>query len=173
MPNTYFKIASVTVGSGGSATIAFSSIPATYTDLIVKVSGRSTSGGGDCSVTFNGSGGTAYSSRLIYGDGSAAATATSTGAAFATWGAGAINRSTTTSNTFANTDIYIPNYAGSNYKSLSTDSVEENNATQAYSELAASLWADTAGITSITLTPSSSGNFVQYSTATLYGIKNS
>jgi aspartate/tyrosine/aromatic aminotransferase len=173
MPDTFIKIASVTVGSGGASTIVFSSIPATYTDLVVKVSGRSTSSGGDCSVTFNSSGGTAYSSRLLYGDGSAAASASSTGAAFATWGAGAINRSTTTSNTFASTDIYIPNYAGSNHKTLSTDSVEENNATQAYSELAASLWANSAAITSITLTPSSSGNFVQYSTATLYGIKNS
>jgi hypothetical protein len=171
LANTFVKIASVTVGSGGSATIAFSSIPATYTDLIVKVSGRSTSSSGDISVTFNGSGGTAYSSRLIYGSGSSAASANSTGAAFATWGAGAINRSTTTSNTFANTDIYIPNYAGSNNKSISTDSVEENNATEAYSQLAASLWANTAAITSITLTPSGSGNFVQYSTATLYGIK--
>lgn len=173
MANTYDLIASVTVGSGGAGTISFSSIPATYTDLIVKVSGRSTSSGGDCSVTFNGSGGTAYSSRLLYGDGSAAASAISTGAAFATWGAGAINRSTTTSNTFANTEIYIPNYAGSNGKSLGTDSTEENNATQAYAELAASFWSNSAAITSITLTPSSSGNFVQYSTATLYGIKNS
>jgi hypothetical protein len=173
MPTTFTKIASVNVGILGSATIAFTAIPSTYTDLVLKVSGRSTSGGGDCSVIFNSSGGTAYSSKLLYGDGSGAASANSSGAAFATWGAGAINRSTTTSNTFANTEIYIPNYAGSNNKSFSTDSVEENNATQAYSELAASLWANSAAITSITLTPSSSGSFVQYSTATLYGINKS
>jgi hypothetical protein len=164
-------ISTVTVGSGGVSTIDFTNIPQTYTDLVIKLSARSTSSGGDCSVTFNASGGTAYSSRLLYGDGSAAASANSTGAAFAVWGAGAINRSTTTSSTFANTDIYIPNYSGSNNKSFSTDSVEENNATQAYSELATSLWSNTAPISQITLTPSSSGNFAQYSTATLYGIR--
>ena len=164
-------ITTVVVGSGGTSTIEFSNIPQSYTDLVIKISARSTSSSGDCRIELNGSGGTAYSGRVLYGDGSAAASASNTGAALMSWGAGAINRSTTTSNTFANTDVYIPNYTSSNNKSVSTDSVEENNATQAYSQLAASLWANSAPITSIKLTPSGSGNFVQYSTATLYGIR--
>jgi hypothetical protein len=164
-------ISTVTVGSGGAASIDFTGIPQTYTDLILKISARSTSSSGDCRIELNGSGGTAYSGRVLYGDGSAAASASNTGAALMSWGAGAINRSTTTSSTFANTDVYIPNYTSSNNKSVSTDSVEENNATQAYSQLAASLWANSAPITSIKLTPSGSGNFVQYSSATLYGIR--
>jgi hypothetical protein len=170
MANTYDLITSTTVGAGGVSAITFSSIPATYTDLIVKLSGRSTSSGGDCSVTFNGNN-TSYSSRVMYGDGSAVSSSSTASAASATWGAGAINRSTTTSNTFANTDIYIPNYANSSSKPLSTDSAEENNGSQAYQMIVTSLWGNSSAITSITLTPSSSGNFVQYSTATLYGIK--
>jgi hypothetical protein len=173
MANTFVKIASVAVGAGGSATMAFSSIPATYTDLVVKVSARSTSSSGDCQIVLNGSGGTAYSGKLLYGDGAGALSAGNSGVAQMSWGAGAINRSTTTSSTFCNTDVYIPNYTSSNSKSVSTDSVEENNATQAYSQLAGSLWANSAAITSISLSPSGGGNFVQYSTATLYGIKNS
>lgn len=164
-------ISTVTVGSGGASSIDFVGIPQGYTDLILKVSARSTSSSGDCRIELNGSGGTAYSGRLLYGDGSAAASASNSGQALMSWGAGSINRSTTTSNTFANTEVYIPNYTSSNNKSVSTDSVEENNATQAYSQLAASLWASSAPVTSIKLTPSGSGNFVQYSTATLYGIR--
>jgi hypothetical protein len=67
--------------------------------------------------------------------------------------------------------IYIPNYAGSSNKSVSIDSVTENNATGAYSGLTAALFASTAAITSFGI--STGSNFVQYSTATLYGIKNS
>jgi hypothetical protein len=173
MANTYEAIETVEVGSGGAADIEFTSIPGTYTDLVVKVSARSTSSSGDCRIELNSSGGTDYSGRLLYGNGTAAASASNSGQALMSWGAGAINRSTTTSNTFANTDVYIPNYTSSNNKSVSTDSVEENNATEAYSQLAASLWASSATVTSIKLTPSGSGNFVEYSTATLYGIKNS
>jgi hypothetical protein len=36
MATTYEIIASVTVGSGGAANIEFTSIPATYTDLVLK-----------------------------------------------------------------------------------------------------------------------------------------
>ena len=171
MPSSMTKISSVAVGAGGSPTISFTNIPQTYTDLVIKLSARSTSGGGDCTMIFNGSSTAAYSGKLLYGDGSAAASTSNSSVAQMSWGAGSINRSTTTSSTFASTEVYITNYAStSNYKSVSTDSVEENNATQAYSQLAGSLWSNTAAITSITLTPSSSGSFVQYSTATLYGI---
>jgi hypothetical protein len=83
--------------------------------------------------------------------------------------------SSATANTFGNIQAYIPNYAGSNNKSLSCDGVTETNATSGTNRLlslSASLWANSAAITSINLTPQA-GNFVQYSTATLYGIKSS
>jgi hypothetical protein len=41
MANTYEAIATVTVGSGGATDIEFTSIPGTYTDLLIKSSLRS------------------------------------------------------------------------------------------------------------------------------------
>ena len=77
-----------------------------------------------------------------------------------------------TANTFANAEIYIPNYTSANQKSVSIDSVGENNATTAYATLASGLWTSTAAITSIKLF--SSGNTIlQYSTFYLYGVSNS
>jgi hypothetical protein len=75
-----------------------------------------------------------------------------------------------TANTFSSTEIYIPNYASANYKSYSVDQVDEGNQTTVYSHLIAGLWSNTAPINQITFTPTSY-NFVQYSTATLYGIR--
>ena len=167
MALTYEAIATVTVGSGGAANIEFTSIPGTYTDLVVKVSARTSVANGTCTITFNNST-SSYSYRYIYGSGSA----TSSGSASTSnIDGGVYNWSASTANTFANAEIYIPNYAGSNNKSASLDTVSENNATEAYADLGAGLWSNTAAITSITLTPNL-GNFVQYSTATLFGIKN-
>ena len=169
MPDTFIKIASVTVGSGGAATISFSSIPSTYTDLCLKLSSRANATGGptwhDVNVTLNGSG--TYSTRNLYGDGSTAGSFNDTTITVR------IVSNTATSNTFGSAELYIPNYAGSNQKSASSDMVSENNGTQAYAGIAAQLFTSTAAITSITLTPTGSFNFMQYSTATLYGIKNS
>ena len=169
MPNTFTKIASVTVGAGGAATINFTSIPATYTDLCIKLSGRSGRAyiADNLFITFNSSGGT-YSMRELMGKG-ASGTAASYGVKYASF---AVDGATATANTFSNHDIYIPNYTGSTAKSFSADSVSENNATDAQSDLVAGLWTGTAAITSITLQPEVS-TWVQYSTATLYGISKS
>jgi len=169
MATTFTKIASVSVGSGGAATITLSSIPGTYTDLVLKFSNRTdnTGVGNGFTLTYNASS-TNYTNRSIYGDGSTTASSSSS-----TSGMMWVNGSTETANTFANVELYITNYAGSNFKSSSNDAVMENNASATtYAGLQARLWSDTAAITSMTLTPSV-GNWVQYTTATLYGIKNS
>jgi hypothetical protein len=101
---------------------------------------------------------------LIGGSGSGASSLVET-----TGRSGVIDAASNTSNTFSNTEIYIPNYTSNNYKSVSTDSVMENNATEAYANLNAILWSNTSAINSITLTPSA-GNFAQYSEFTLYGV---
>lgn len=166
MPVTYKKIASVTVGAGGAASIEFTNIPATYTDLLLKFSLRGDIDSGTILVYFNGSTSN-LSSRQIYGTGSGAAS-NSSATDIRTWGGQ--NQSLYTSNTFANAEMYIPNYAGNTNKSVSIDGVNENNATEAYTSLAAGLWANTSAITSIKL---DNNNFVQYSTAVLYGISKS
>ena len=164
MPDTFIKIASVTVGAGGSASISFTSIPATYTDLVVKVSTRNTGGstGNFANYTLNS---TTPTGRVLYGNGASAASDSSQYAHIDT-GGGA------TASTFANSEIYIPNYAGSNNKSFSVDGVAENNGTTGFDVLAAGLASTTAAITSVTISPQS-GSYAQYSTAVLYGIKSS
>ena len=177
MANTYTLIASSTVGSGGSATIDFTSIPATYTDLLLKFSLR-TSGTGDAfenvKLQFNGSGGTAYSDRLIYGNSTSALSASNSSQANTFFQYS--DAAGSTANTFSNGEIYVPNYAGSTNKSVSVDSVTENNSAStnfAIMALAAELWSNTAAINRITLTPNVATLFAQYSTAYLYGISNS
>ena len=177
MPSpTYEAIATVTVGSGGATTIDFTSIPGTYTDLLLKISARDnfaaifTDNG--FIITFNNSS-SGYTSRLIYGAGSpfvaGSGVSSDTTAARYTYATGA----NATASTFANAEIYIPNYASSNNKSVSSDSVGENNGTDSILSLATNLWTNSAAITSIKLDLDGSNLFVQHSTATLYGIKNS
>ena len=169
MANTFELIASSTVGVLGAATIDFTSIPSTYTDLVIKYSLRSSSVTDDylgVKYSFNGST-ASFTYRHLYGTGSA----TGSGSGSTNNPSGYMQAGLTTSNTFANGETYIPNYAGSTNKSFSTDSVVENNATLGFDDLLAGLWSNTAAITSITLTPAS-GSFVQYSTAYLYGVKN-
>lgn len=174
MPNTMTLISAVTVGSGGTSTIDFSSIPQTYTDLVLKVSGRSSYSNPWVSIglKFNGaSASTDFSWKEFSTNGGTPATSSGTGDIYS----GDFIGSTATSNTFSNVEIYIPNYTTSKYKVVSTDGVTENNATNAVRMLGAGLWASTAAITSLSMRLYSgvSGTIVEHSTAYLYGIKNS
>lgn len=168
--NTYTLISSVTVGAGGAASISFSSIPSTYTDLCLKLSARLDSNPqsglwSSIYIALNSSSSN-FSYRLLYGSGSSAAS--QTGTTEIAW----VDSSAATANTFGNAELYIPNYAGSTNKSISTDFVQESNASASLMGLNASLWSNTAAINAISFTPPS-GNFAQYTTAYLYGIKNS
>jgi len=175
MANTFELISSATVGSGGAADIIFTVIPSGYTDLCVKLSARSdepASNGQDVYVQFNNDTAANYSFKRLYGTGSSAAsdavTSNAKGARV-----GRATSSSSTASTFANNEFYIPNYTGSTAKSISIDGVEENNATASIMVLTAAIWTGTAAITSMKLYPFSSGtNFVQYTTAYLYGVKN-
>ena len=169
---TYVLIASTTVGSGGTATITFSSIPSTYTDLFIKVSGRTdrASINDYLKVKFNGST-TGYTEKSLYGNGSGAQSETNNATTYAFMFA--LDGASMTASSFASGDIYIPNYAGSNYKSISSDFVQEQNSTTAIAAIQANLWSNSAAITSITIESATGNNLVQYSTAYLYGIKNS
>lgn len=165
---TYIQIATVTVGSGGAATMAFSSIPTTYTDLKLVASSRTTASqpNDDITLQFNGSSSN-FTYRIVQGTGSAAASYSGS-----TGRGGPTDGNTATANTFGSFELYIPNHAGSNNKSYSIETLTENDITTAYAELDAGLWSQTAAINAITL-GAAGGNFVQYSTATLYGISKS
>ena len=167
MPAARYFIASTTVGSGGASSIDFTSIPSTYTDLVLICSLRVSRASvvNNTVIKFNGSS-TSYSERVLYGNGSSAGSYSDTQIYDVN------NAANSTASTFANSQFYIPNYAGSTNKSVSNDSVSETNATAATAQLVAGLWSNTSAITSISLTDYSGTNFVQYSTAYLYGVKN-
>ena len=172
MANTFELIESVTVGSGGAAEIEFTSIPSTWTDLVLKLSLRDDQSGnwGNVRIQFAGITSGVYSERTVYGTGSGG------GASFTNNSQGFNatvydNQATSTSSTFGNAEVYIPNAASSNNKSFSTDSVTENNATSAIAILGAGLMANTSAVSSIKIY-TVSGSFVEHSTAYLYGVSN-
>ena len=171
MANTYQLIEAITVGSGGSASATFSSIPNTYTDLLLNTSARTNRVSpviDGIKIRFNGDTNTAnYNERRLFGDGSGVTSGTEVALG------GYATTQNATASTFANSSCYIPNYASSNKKSFSVDSVTENNGTTAYALFDAVLWQGTSAISSIVLTPDVGTSFDQYSTFYLYGIKNS
>jgi hypothetical protein len=158
-------IESKTLGSA-QASIEFTSIPQTFTDLVLLVSARSTadnaSGGSTIQLRPNSATANQTMRRLI-GTGSSVVSTTDTSIFLQ------MAHSGQTSNTFGNTLTYIPNYTGSANKSFSVDSVQENNATDSLQVISAGLWSDTAAITSILLVPNG-GNFIAGTIVSLYGV---
>ena len=167
MAYTYSKIATYTVGSGGIATVSFLNISQNYKDLILKISARSNAArtNEDLYVSFNGSTSN-LSWRFGEGYGNGTTTSAGTNGRFSTFDA-----ANAAANVFGNAELYIANYASNNYKSVSVDTVTEDNALQAYAEILTGLWSNNTPINSITLTLGFGATFNQYSSFHLYGIK--
>ena len=166
MATTYEAIATVTVGSGGAANIEFTNIPQTYTDLKVVFSAKTSENSWVSYVEFNGT--TANrSQRILVGNGATASSSTNASAIFIS-----NTYASATNAGFSNAEMYIPNYTSSNAKAISIDGVSEANQTTSYVNLQAGLYNNSSAITSIKFTESGA-TIQQYSTATLYGIKNS
>lgn len=158
--------------SSTASSVTFSGIANTFTDLVITVSARDTAGSQGIAVyaRFNGDTGSNYTSRYLYGSGTAAGGGNNAAGAFM-YSLGYYDASTETANTFGNAQIYIANYAGSTYKTVSVEGVEENNGSNAYQGITAGTWASTAAINSVTLYASTS--FAVGSTFSLYGVTNS
>lgn len=174
MPTPTYVALAKNVLTTSQSSITFSAIANTYTDLVVLVSARQTGTGGafvgTAKVEFNGTT-TTYSYRELVSTGTTASSVSGTTSAFVV----RYSADGATANTFGNTELYIPNYAGSTNKPISSTNVAENNSsTDGQSRIAADagLWSNTAAITSITFTPTS-GSIDAGSRFDLYGIKNS
>ena len=165
MATTMKLIAKTSLGSDASS-IEFTSIPGTYTDLLLMTSLRSDRAdvADVVKLQFN-SNTSNYSARSILGTGSSALSTTYSGSE-----AGYSTAGSNTANTFSNDEFYIPNYAGSTNKSFSVTSVTETNNATAYMHALAGLWSNTAAITSLKLTVLYGTNFKSGSSAFLYGI---
>ena len=171
MATTYTLINS-NVLSSSAASVTFSSIPATYTDLVLRISSRNDWAATQTSLklTINGSSSSVYSFTRLYGTGSAAGSSRSSGntSSFIYY----VNADTSTSNTFSSTEIYIPSYTASQNKPISVFSSQENNTTAAFLGVSANLFAGTTAISSLSLTENNGSNFMIGSSFYLYGISN-
>jgi hypothetical protein len=169
MATTYTLISS-NVLSSSAASVTFSGIPATYTDLVVKWSARLDNNSVDEKFTLGATGGTAHSETIIkWNPAVYVASGRFTGSAYVETLSVA---STWTSNTFSNSEAYIPNYANTSYnKPFSVFSMTENNSTDAWSDLVAGLINSTSAISQLTIAPAS-GNYVSGSSFYLYGVSN-
>jgi hypothetical protein len=167
---SYESISTVTVGSGGSASITFSSIPATYTHLQIRAIQRATAGSfQNIKIVVNGDTGTNYSYHLIEGDGSSATAGadSSTATALIAQEPG----STQNASVYGVFVMDLLDYANTNkYKTIRNLSGVDNNGTGKM-QLWSSLWQSSSAITSIVFSSASSNNFAQYTQFALYGIK--
>lgn len=171
MPKQYECIAEVVVGAGGASTIQFSSIPSTHTDLKLLISARTSraSDGDYIYLSLNGS--QADSGRYMKAYGSTTEGGTVSDNYLS------IPSTNNTGSTFSNYEIYLPNYTNTITKSISSIGATDNmNAGSNALSFGAYIWsstsASTSAVSSITLT-GRFASFVQYSRASLYGIKNS
>jgi hypothetical protein len=169
MANTYTLIQAQTLASS-AASVTFSSIPATYTDLVLRHSSRATTSNVQLYMKVNGAT-TGLSVTLLGGDGGTAFSYNSPSGYPGEW-LGFKDRSTDTANTFGSGEVYIPSYTVSQNKPFSTVSVTENNASDAFIGLGAKLWSNTTAITSLEIY-GQSGDLATHSSFYLYGIKNS
>jgi hypothetical protein len=178
-PSSYASIATYTVGSGGSSTITFSSIPQTFKHLQIRalITTPSTSSIYD-NTTFNGDAGANYSWHFLNGNGSSAGTDASSSASFLrlwTMGSGPYGSGTTGWPAVGIADIL--DYTNTNkYKTTRGLAGGDSNSTSQPSivGLASGSWRNTAAITSITINAFAVGSattFGQYSSFALYGIK--
>jgi hypothetical protein len=156
-------IASTTVGSGGSSSIDFTSIPQTYTDLFVILSARfSSQGNSRLNLNSSGSG---FSSRVMY--------SFATNAPLSYTDTVGLGRSTDVgfqANNFGANQLHLPNYRSGVPKSFSADAFEANY-NGGYIVLTAGVTANiTAAITSMSLLPPSGQTFLENTTAYLYGV---
>jgi hypothetical protein len=176
MPSSRILISS-NVLSSTAASVTFSAIPSTYTDLVLRYSARTNEADyyNDTKITFNGSTASNYSVTLLYGS-PPNDYSSLRGSNAANLGRSYINANSSTSNTFASGEVYLPSYTTSQNKPIGGFSATENNTANSYQTLIAAtagLFRDTTAISSITMAAQGSTLFVSGSSFYLYGIKNS
>lgn len=160
MTATYEPIATTTLGTA-AANITFSSIPQTYTDLVIVFFGGSARGSVDgFKYRLNADSASNYSTTRIYADGSSAYSDRQTNQTSGEIGNLSTNLST-------NAIININNYSNSStYKTV----LSRNNLPESYVFVEISLWRSTSAITDVSIF-GANANLLSGCTATLYGIK--
>ena len=159
---TYNCIATTTLSSAASS-VTFSSIPGTYTDLVLIVNQTATTTNNH-GIQFNSDTNFNYSTTLVYGNGTSAISERK-----ATSGGGATPYIFTNNGgvtAISTSIIQIMNYSNTTtYKTLLSRWSQGNLAAAAF----VGLWQNTSAITSVTYL-AGAGNINSGSTFTLYGI---
>ena len=176
LPGSYESIATVVVGSGGSSSISFTSIPSTYKHLQIRailstVQGTDR-GNSALYARFNSDSGNNYSWHQLKGSGSSASAtgyfSENTIYGSDTWYSGGA------ANVFGAMVMDILDYANtSKYKTVRIlNGFDSNSATTGNTSvgLNSGLWMSTSAISTITI-PNNGFNFKEYSHFALYGIK--
>lgn len=161
----YDSIATTTVGSGGASSVTFSSIPSTYTHLQIRYSGNA--GSNDIFFRLNGDTGSNYIRHYLYGGGGSAAAGASLAQTSGSLGYGPVTADT---NILGGSVFDLLDYTNTNkYKTTRSLTGFDSNGSGLL-VLYSGLWLNTAAVTSITVLPNT-GNFNQYTSVALYGIK--
>ena len=164
----YESIATTTVGSGGTTNITFSSIPATYKHLQIRGIARSNGIADNTVIQFNSDTGNNYATHYLLGNGTAAIAGAETTQARFYVDVLALNASGAM---WSGDVIDILDYANTNkYKTVRALAGQDLNGSGTV-WLASGLWQSTTAITSIKLFTNGVGNFAEYTTFALYGIK--
>ena len=170
LPSTMTPIATTTL-TGNQQSITFSSIPNTYTDLVISLVSVTTGSNYLTAIQFNTDNalpvsGTNYSATWIYGNGTSAASSRQSSAGHSILENQGNN--STNPNQFI---INIMSYANTNtYKTVLTRNANATAVTYA----TVGLWRNTAAINQFTLIPDTTTGrnyFTTGTTITLYGIK--
>ena len=175
-PAGFQSIATTTVGSGGTGTITFSSIPSTYKHLQLRYISRTNRGtfsSDSIAIRFNSDSGSNYSYHLLYGQGSSIFAA---GLTARTLMEATSATTTATANPFAGGVIDVLDYGSTNKnKTIRVLGGFDNNSgasnQEGYITFASGAWYNTSAVNTITLTPLNGTLFSEYSSFALYGIK--
>ena len=167
---TMTKLASTTVGVGGTASVTFSNIPQNYTDLCIRISCRTdrSADEGGLGVQLNNST-TGQTYRVLAGSGSNGTGSVNT--AYEPLWVVRIQGATAGTGIFSSTELYIPNYSGNTSKTILGDSATEKNDSIAYITVSSVVQPNSSPVTSITLS-GISGTLQQHSVFNIYGVKN-
>jgi hypothetical protein len=169
---SYESIATVDVGSGGEATITFSSIPSTFKHLQIRCLMRNTDadpGQSALFMRFNSDTASNYSWHRLFGNGASGASGASTSTTSMLAGIGA--RAGSLASTFGVTVIDVLDYVDTNkYTTIRGLTGHDTNG-GGYAGLHSGNWRNTDAVTTIDLITDATKSFVQYSSFALYGIK--
>jgi len=155
---TYTPIATTTLGATASS-YTFSSIPSTYSDLVLIATINGFASQTECGLRFNGDSGSNYSRTYLVGDGSVAFSGRSSNATNIT-----ISANTTSLEMFT---VSIMNYSNATtYKSV----VSRSDSAPTAVKTTTGLWRNTAAINSLSIVRTGAVDLPAGSTFTLYGI---